>query len=1112
MNRKDTFLIALMLLTMAMLISLVPAACAGDEAAQTWVARIVSLQGRVELKRPDSPYWEPAYLNCTLKPATILRTGLGSRATILLPNDAVIRLDQETSIVFSTMGKKHPSILRLLKGAANFFSRFTRSLKIDTPFVNAAVEGTEFVVRVTGNDTMITVFKGRVRASNPLGTLLLGQGQSTIAKKGQAPVLRILARPRDTVQWSLYYPPVLDFHEFGQDKALAKPLLHALTMYLHGNVSNALSLLNQVPDDERDLHFFILRAGILLWVGQAGAADSDIGKALDIDPACADALALRAVIEVTRNEPLNSLKLARQAIAVKPDSVSAYIALSYALQANFELYKALEALRAAVDIAPNSALAWARLSELWLATGNLDRCLDAAKRAASLNPELARIQTVLGFAHMVQLNIKAAKKAFEHAIELDSADPMPRLGLGLTLIRQGHIRQGRQQIEIAVALDPGNAIIRSYLGKAYYTEHRISKALEQLAMAKELDPKDPTPWFYQAILEQSTNRPVEALHDLQRSIMLNDNRAVYRSRMLLDQDLGARSAGLARIYNDLGFEQLALSEAWKSLEISPESYPAHRFLADSYSALPRHEIARVSELLQSQLLQPVNIIPIQPQLAESKHYIFVDTGPSEPSLNEYSPLFLSNRLALQANGLIGGRGTLGDELVQSGLIDRFSYSLGQFHYEGNGFRRNDDQHHDIYNAFAQVSLSAFTSAQMEYRRTLIKKGDLFLRFQPDDYLPDLRSRDRKDSIRLGLRHNFSPGSILLTSLIYADWHWRKDVFAGFTGKGREKGMLAELQHQYRLSSCNLIYGVGWFSANPRETVTFWPYPSEKERDTISQLNMYIYPQLHINRRLDLTLGLSADFYRGTIEERKQLNPKLGIMWTPTTGTTIRATVFRVLKRMLVTDQTIEPTQVAGFNQFFDDEGGTDSWHYGIGIDQRIHSSLYGGAEFSWRRLKVPYMDALTLHKKHAHWWENSGRAYLYWTPSNQVVLGAQYLYERFKRNPKQPGEEDIVSSRTHRVPLSVGIFLPNGLGGRITSTYVYQAGRFGNFNEGIYRGSSRFWVTDLSVRYRITKRRGLIELKAKNLFDRRFRFQDTDPANPTICPKRLIIARLILWF
>jgi tetratricopeptide (TPR) repeat protein len=181
--------------------------------------------------------------------------------------------------------------------------------------------------------------------------------------------------------------------------------------------------------------------------------------------------------------------------------------------------------------------------------------------------------------------------------------------------------------------------MRSYLGKSYYEEKRSKLASDQYAMAKSLDPSDPTPYFYDAIEKQTTNRPVEALQDMEKAIQLNDNRAIYRSRLLLDGDLAARSASIGRIYNDLGFQQRALVEGYRSLNFDPTNYSAHRFQADLYAALPRHEIARVSELLQSQLLQPVNITPIQPRLAESNLLAISAGGPSDLSFNEFNPLF-----------------------------------------------------------------------------------------------------------------------------------------------------------------------------------------------------------------------------------------------------------------------------------------------------------------------------------------------------------------------------------------------------------------------------------------------------------------------------------------
>jgi hypothetical protein len=251
---------------------------------------------------------------------------------------------------------------------------------------------------------------------------------------------------------------------------------------------------------------------------------------------------------------------------------------------------------------------------------------------------------------------------------------------------------------------------------------------------------------------------VEALEDMQKSIELNDNRAVYRSRLLLDEDLAARSASLGRIYNDLGFQQLGLVEGWKSVNTTPANYSAHRLLADLYAALPRHEVARVSELLQSQLLQPININPIQTRLAESDLLTLEGAGLADPAFNEFNPLFLRNRLALQASGVAGENDTLAGEVVQSGVWGRASYSIGGFQYKTDGFRENNDLDRKLYNVFAQVNPWYKTSILAEYRYTDTDSGDLPLRFGPDNFSPNRRKEGDTDSIRLGLRHSFSPDS------------------------------------------------------------------------------------------------------------------------------------------------------------------------------------------------------------------------------------------------------------------------------------------------------------------------------------------------------------------
>jgi tetratricopeptide (TPR) repeat protein len=554
-----------------------------------------------------------------------------SRADLSLVNQPVLRLDQNTSITLGGVKEERTSVVELAKGAAHFFSRVRRNLEVFTAFVNAGVEGTEFFMRVEEDQTFILILEGKVLASNEAGSLALTSGQAAVAEAGKAPVLRVVVRPRDAVHWALYYPPV---------------------MYVPPEEA-------PVKEDTGDPRFLAHRASLLIAVGRVDEAAKDLEQALTLDPNYSDAFALQSIIAVVQNEKEKALNLAQKAVETGPKSATARIALSYAQQASFDLEGARASLEEAVKLEPDNALAWARLAEIHMSFGYLDKALDAAKQAVALEPNLSRTQTVLGYAYLTQVKTKQSREAFEKAIGMDQADPLSRLGLGLAKIRDGDLDAGGREIEIAASLDPNNSLVRSYLGKTYFEKKQTGLDEREYDIAKQLDPNDPTPYFYSAIAKQTTNRPVEALRDFQTAKELNDNRAVYRSKLQLDSDLAARSAATARIYNDLGFGQLGLAEGYDSVNTDPTNFSAHRFLADTYATLPRHEIARVSELLQSQLLQPINITPIQPGLAESNLFLISSQGAAQTSFNEFNPLFTRNRAALQVSGLYGNDETWG---------------------------------------------------------------------------------------------------------------------------------------------------------------------------------------------------------------------------------------------------------------------------------------------------------------------------------------------------------------------------------------------------------------------------------------------------------------------
>ena len=194
------------------------------------------------------------------------------------------------------------------------------------------------------------------------------------------------------------------------------------------------------------------------------------------------------------------------------------------------------------------------------------------------------------------------------------------------------------------------------------------------------------------------------------------------------------------------------------------------------------------------------------------------------SFNEFNPLFNRNRVTFQGSSIYGEDDTLGGEGIVSGIFDRFSFSAGYSGFTTDGFRKGNDQDDHIVDAFGQWELNEKTSIQAEYRYRDSERGDLQLRFF-EEFRPDEEIEEEINTYRLGVRHSFSPGSILLGSFMY------QDVDAGLTDlppvpfinsidiDTDEDAYSAEIQHIFRRAHFNLTSGAGYFSVDADDDVT-----------------------------------------------------------------------------------------------------------------------------------------------------------------------------------------------------------------------------------------------------------------------------------------------------
>ena len=273
---------------------------------------------------------------------------------------------------------------------------------------------------------------------------------------------------------------------------------------------------------------------------------------------------------------------------------------------------------------------------------------------------------------------------------------------------------------------------------------------------EELDPNDPTPWLYSAIQHKQENRYNQAVDDLEKSIELNDNRRIYRSQFLLDQDRSIRGTNLAAIYLNDGMPEQSVREAVRAVDDDYSSAPAHLFLANSYNALRdptrillRYETAWFNELLLSNLLSPVGGGPLSQFVSEQ----------------EYSKMFEHDGLGVSSVTDYFSYGEVRETGSQYGTFGNISYALDAEYQYNDGIRPNNRISRLESYGQVKVQLAPQDTLFFQTKFEALENGDIFQRYDPDVIDPTLRTalrtfdfHERQDPalLLLGWHHEWSP--------------------------------------------------------------------------------------------------------------------------------------------------------------------------------------------------------------------------------------------------------------------------------------------------------------------------------------------------------------------
>ena len=792
---------------------------------------------------------------------------------------------------------------------------------------------------------------GRVKIGNELGALLLTNGEEAVVEPGQPPARAPGFNANNLLQWCFYYPAVVDPDDLDLTVGEQTELADSLAAYRRGDVPAALA---KYPADRRNAsdNERVYEAALLLAAGEADRAETMLASISEkSERARRLGAALRELIAAVKRQPSPAV--------LHPQLSTELLAGSYYEQSRAIRETSLEdALRLAQQAATRSpafGFAWERVAELEFSFGRTPDALEALNKSLRLAPRNAQALALKGFLLAAQNQTHAAVGWFDQALAADASLGNAWLGRGLCRIRSGDATGGREDLLMAAALEPQRAELRSYLGKAFANEGDVPRATNEFRLAKKLDPNDPTAWLYSALLNQQDNLINDAIRDLEKSEALNDNRSVYRSQLLLDQDQAVRAANLATMYQDAGMFDVSAREAARAVNYDYANYSAHLFLADSYNALRdpneinlRYETPAESEYLVANLLAPVSAGPLSPTISQG----------------EYSRLFARDGFGVVSDTEYLSRGAWTQSGAQFGVFGNFSYDVEALYHSDPGQWANNDIEQRQLSLTLKQQVTPKDGVYLEVEKYDAHFGDDLQYYDQNMANPDARLKETQNPIiGLGYNHEWSPGvhTLFLATRLNDTLSFTnpaEPTLLAFTpGFPPAPPMLTsvwsltmqehfenrltiysgELQQIWEQPEHTTIIGTriqyGHFdTANLQDTpstlVGAFPSPAADQdiNSLFRRVSFYGYHQWQIFKPLQLIGGLAYDRITfpenfraapvsGNDKTEDQISPKAGMIWTPLENTTVRFAYTRSLAGASL-DQSyqIEPSQVAGFIQ------------------------------------------------------------------------------------------------------------------------------------------------------------------------------------------------------
>jgi len=246
------------------------------------------------------------------------------------------------------------------------------------------------------------------------------------------------------------------------------------------------------------------------------------GRALELAPDSACALAAAALTESCLDNPDAAYEQINAAVALRPDLVFPWVIQGLIHRHNKDYTAAIESYDRALDLNIRALVVNLYRGHAYWDLGEYEQALAAYEILAAQAPDYALGQLNCAWVYYKLDRKDEAFSAVSRAVEChDQISEAHRL-LGTIYYERSEYEEARRALDWALTLDPDNDNAHYYMGHYYYSSSLMGKAVDAYLRANELSPDEPETYCSLGQAYQLMGDFENATAALEKAIELSD--------------------------------------------------------------------------------------------------------------------------------------------------------------------------------------------------------------------------------------------------------------------------------------------------------------------------------------------------------------------------------------------------------------------------------------------------------------------------------------------------------------------------------------------------------------------------------------------------------------